>query len=414
MVKNILLFVILFSLLTLSLKAQNYNALFIGNSYTGVNNLPSLTSQLANSLGDTLTYSSNTPGGYTLQGHSTNATTLNKIEQGTWDFVILQDQSQRPSFSPSQVSTEVYPYAEILVDSIKSANTCAEPLFYMTWGRQNGDQQNCQFYSPICTYNGMQDRLRTSYLEMATDNNVSVSPVGAAWKYTRDNYPTINLYSPDESHPSIAGSYLAACVFYSSMYRKSPEGATFNAGLPTSTANTLQEVAKLIVIDSLDTWRIGANDVSVSNITYTSTNSTYQFSATNTNATNFNWDFGNGTTSTDENSSVIYNTDGTYTIILNADNGCSSDTTSTTITISLTTILEKEITFKLKQDNSRIQIEFINHKPRNITIYDLNGRLLQGKNIYAKNHTFEIENLPSVFLIVINEDGNRHTIKISK
>jgi hypothetical protein len=122
--------------------AQTKNVLFLGNSYTGVNNLPLLTYNLALSLGDTINYDSNTPGGYTYQGHSTNATSLAKIAQGNWDFVVLQEQSQMPSFPPSQVATEVYPYAQILVDSIKLANACAEPLFYMTWGRKNGDAGN--------------------------------------------------------------------------------------------------------------------------------------------------------------------------------------------------------------------------------------------------------------------------------
>ena len=51
--------------------AQTKNVLFLGNSYTGVNNLPLLTYNLALSLGDTINYDSNTPGGYTYQGHST-------------------------------------------------------------------------------------------------------------------------------------------------------------------------------------------------------------------------------------------------------------------------------------------------------------------------------------------------------
>ena len=183
--------------------AQTKNVLFLGNSYTGVNNLPLLTYNLALSLGDTINYDSNIPGGYTYEGHSTNTTSLSKVAQGDWDFVILQEQSQKPSFPPSQVATEVYPYAQILVDSVKSANACAEPLFYMTWGRKNGDASNCGFYPPLCTYDGMQARLRESYMEMSINNDCSVSPVGAAWKYVRDNYQTIELYSADESHPSI-------------------------------------------------------------------------------------------------------------------------------------------------------------------------------------------------------------------
>ena len=60
---------------------------------------------------------------------------------------------------------------EILVDSIELIFSCTEPLFFMTWGRKYGDQQNCQFYPPICTLCGYKQRLRESYLEMSFDNN---------------------------------------------------------------------------------------------------------------------------------------------------------------------------------------------------------------------------------------------------
>lgn len=93
---------------------QTKKVLFIGNSYTASNNLPLLIDQMANSTGDDLIYDSNTPGGYTLKQHSSNATTLSKINQGNWDYVVLQDQSQYPSLSDNFVETNVYPYAEAL------------------------------------------------------------------------------------------------------------------------------------------------------------------------------------------------------------------------------------------------------------------------------------------------------------
>lgn len=410
---KLLILIVLFSF-TRSFSAQNYNALFIGNSYTSVNNLPSITALLANSLDDTLTYESNTPGGYTLQGHSGNSTTLNKISQTNWDFVILQEQSQRPSFPPSQVATEVYPFATKLVDSIRAANVCTTPLFYMTWGRKNGDQQNCQYYTPLCTYNGMQDRLRASYLQMTTDNNSSVSPVGAAWKYTRDNYANINLYSSDGSHPSLEGSYLAACVFYSSMYRKSPEGATYTAGLSSSIANTLQEVARLIVIDSLDFWNIGINDVVVENITYTNVDNNYQFAVENSNGTNFNWSFGNGTNSTNEAPSATYLTNGNYEVTLNANNGCTSDTTSTVIMVNWNSIAEDEITFVLKKNKHFLQLEFDDYKSRKITLFDLNGKLIYNKKQQGKSLDLDTTALPSVFLILVEEGNKTQSIKVAK
>ncbi|MDA0199222.1 MAG: hypothetical protein OT643_10645 [Bacteroidetes bacterium] len=55
-------------------------ALFLGNSYTYVNNLPQLIANAAASAGDSLIFDNNTPGGYTLQGHTTNVSSLEKIE----------------------------------------------------------------------------------------------------------------------------------------------------------------------------------------------------------------------------------------------------------------------------------------------------------------------------------------------
>ena len=134
--------------LVLSLQAQTTRVLFIGNSYTSVNDLPEMTRQLALSLGDTLIVANSSPGGYTFQQHTANAATQGLIDQGNWDFVVLQEQSQLPSFPPSQVAAECLPYAQALVDTIRAHSPCAEPVFYMTWGRQNGDAQNCASWPP--------------------------------------------------------------------------------------------------------------------------------------------------------------------------------------------------------------------------------------------------------------------------
>ncbi len=207
-----------------SASAQPTNVLFIGNSYTNVNNLPEMTRLLALSLGDTLAVSSSMPGGVTFQGHTTNTITQNLIDQGDWDVVVLQEQSQIPSFPPSQVASDCYPYATALVDSIRAHSPCADPLFYMTWGRENGDADNCASWPPVCTYTGMQQQLRLSYLQMAQDNSAECAPAGMAWKRVREEYPSIGLYAADGSHPSIAGSYLVACTMYSTFFRRTTVG----------------------------------------------------------------------------------------------------------------------------------------------------------------------------------------------
>ena len=240
--------------------AQQTSVLFIGNSYTYVNDLPNTFRQLALSLGDTVVVGSSVPGGYTLQLHSAYAPTLAAIDSSAWDYVVMQEQSQLPSFPQSQVQSEVYPYAALLVDSILANDSCTQPVFYMTSGRENGDTVNCPTWPPVCTYDGMQAQLRMSYLHMADTNAAFCSPVGVAWKHVRDTHPTINLYNADQSHPSPEGTYLAACVFYSTLFRSSSVGASFVASLPADTAAILQQIASATVLDSLSTWNIGVND----------------------------------------------------------------------------------------------------------------------------------------------------------
>tara|TARA_B110000467_G_scaffold163232_1_gene188660 strand:+ start:2288 stop:3532 length:1245 start_codon:yes stop_codon:yes gene_type:complete len=228
---------------TTSIAQIEKNALFIGNSYTYVNDLPGIIQEIALSKGNIFSHQSHTPGGATLALHASNSTVQNLLNVEEWDFVILQDQSQNPSFPPSQVASQVYPYAASLCDDIRQVNTCTNPVFFMTWGRENGDAQNCVFYPPLCTYEGMQDRLRESYTEMAVDNNALLAPVGTAWKNIRANYPNIDLYSSDGSHPSIHGSYLAACVFYSVLFNESPINAFVPTNISSADALILQETA---------------------------------------------------------------------------------------------------------------------------------------------------------------------------
>jgi PKD repeat protein len=213
-------------------------------------------------------------------------------------------------------------------------------------------------------------------MEMSVNNDCSVSPVGAAWKYVRDNYPTIELYSADESHPSINGSYLAACVHYASMYRESPVGASFISTVTAIDAAILQEAAKLVVLDSLSTWRIGDNDVVASFTSNTVSGSTV-FSENGTNGTIYSWDLDDGNTETADSFSYTYGNDGTYNVELIATNGCDSDTVSQQVTINTTRISENQLAFEIRQFQNKYTLLFGNAAERLFQLYDAKGSLIQ-------------------------------------
>jgi hypothetical protein len=262
------------------------------------------------------------------------------IDSMDWDYVVLQEQSQRPSFPQSQVEVEVYPYARYLDSLIHVNNQCTETVFYMTWGRKYGDAGNCAFWPPVCTFTGMQEQLRDSYVKMADDNAALVAPVGEAWEKSWNTDSTINLWVSDNSHPDVTGTYLAACVFYATIFRQSPVGASYTAGLAASVASHLQQMAFLTVFDSLDTWNIGDYDV-VAQFSSTANGLNVQFNNQSVNGTSYFWDFGDGNTSSDSLPQHIYSTTGIYSVNLIVSNGCTADTLTQLVNVTATSAVEQ-------------------------------------------------------------------------
>jgi hypothetical protein len=321
---RIIILSVSFMLSNLLLAQDTLRALFIGNSYMGVNNLPQMVQDLSNSLGDVLIYESNTPGGQTFQMQAANPVNYQKMAAQEWDYIILQGQSQEPSFPFDQVNSQTLPYAVQLADSAKAIQPCSQVNYFMTWGRQNGDPQ----WDSINTFDKMNTRLRDAYLRIADSANAAVSPVGVAWKYVRDNYPVINLYQQDGSHPSLTGSYLAACIFYSSLYHKPSTGSTYNPGIDLADALLMQQIASSIVLDSLSTWKLIHSDSTVqANASYSSIPgaSLLSFSATANQDANFTWYFPDMTIETGPIIGFEYNLS-TYQVMLIAEGLCDTDT----------------------------------------------------------------------------------------
>ena len=310
--------------------------LFIGNSYTYFNNLPGMLTDLSTSLGDYVQPTSQVAGGATFQVHATNPATYTAINSADWDFVVLQAQSQEPSFPDSQVNSETLPFAEQMADSIRNNSICSNILMFMTWGRENGDPQ----WVPISTFDGMNSRLRNAYIRMADSIDASISPVGVAWKYVRDNYPSIQLYSPDGSHPSLEGSYLAACTFYASLFRKSPVGASFTSSLAPATAANLQLSAATAVMDSLDHWNLyPMSEHTQADFSYVVNGGEVVFINNSVNATAYDWNFNDGQVSNDESPVIVYSAPGSYSVTLVSSSPCDSDTLSSTIVIGSNSIV---------------------------------------------------------------------------
>lgn len=207
--------------------------LFVGNSYTGVNNLPGLVTALSEAAGGRrIETARHTVGGCTLQRHFAETGAVEKIREGKWDVVVLQEQSMLPILQKDLM----HQYARKLHAEIKASG--AKTVFYLTWAREKTPET--------------QKDLDAAYFGIAKELGATVAPVGRAWQEARRRDPAVKLYAGDGSHPSAKGSYLAAVVFYATLLRKSPLGLSGKVvvsgrtavDLSPAEARTLQEAAQ--------------------------------------------------------------------------------------------------------------------------------------------------------------------------
>jgi hypothetical protein len=216
--------------------------LFIGNSYTFVNNMPEMFASLVRDAGYNVRVEMTATGGWTLADHVASQETRKLIAEGTWDYVVLQEQSVIPSVAQRR-TTEMSPAARVLVDQIHAAG--GQPLLFMTWGRRDGLPD----YG-FDNFTSMQAQLQSGYTKVAESLDTAVVPVGLAWQRRFEENSAISLWDSDGSHPSVEGSYLTACVFYAFIVEESPIGLEFTAGLHAERALQLQRTASKTVFPS--------------------------------------------------------------------------------------------------------------------------------------------------------------------
>jgi hypothetical protein len=105
----------------------------------------------------------------------------------------------------------------------------AEPILFMTWAFQNRPEMTAQ--------------LSDAYTKAGNDNSELVIPAGLAFARVVRERPDISLYHPDERHPTLLGSYLAAATVYAAIYHRSPEQNSYIADIDPELARYLRKAA---------------------------------------------------------------------------------------------------------------------------------------------------------------------------
>ena len=190
------------------------NVLFIGNSYTHMNNMPGIFEKIAYSEGVIVHGEMSAKSNHTFKMHSRREELFETIRSKKWDFIILQGFSRELAECPDVIDTASVPYLQIILDSIDQSNPASNVLLFMTWGYKNGFAER----EELSTSKSMSDSIRLGYEYVSKLFDVLVIPVGTIWYDFRLEIPKIELYAKDGRHPSFAGSYLIASVFYSALF----------------------------------------------------------------------------------------------------------------------------------------------------------------------------------------------------
>lgn len=153
-----------------------------------------------------------------------NNVVFNKLEK-LFDVAIMMDCSQCPIHP--KLKTVFTDFAKKGSEAARAAG--ARPVFFMSWAYADKPEMTAQ--------------LAEAYTVAGNANDAFVIPAGLAFARAVAKQPELNLYAPDKRHPSLAGTYLAACVVFSALTGRSPVGNSYRAGIDEPTARFLQDVA---------------------------------------------------------------------------------------------------------------------------------------------------------------------------
>ena len=231
--------------------------LFIGSSYFNYNNLPEIFRQLSEQGGEVVFIDQHIPSGLFLADHAESLVTSSKIKSKEWNYVILQGVGVVMAYPDMITHHPVYPSMKSLMKTIARNSPSTKTVFCMPWAYEDGMAWK-EGWSD--NYDEMQQKIIQNTMDYTEQMRFMVAPVGVAWSsvLTEKAYPLHYLHFRDWNHPTKRGSYLMACVLYSTIFQESSIDILYNEGLGEEEALYFRKIGSNTVLDSLHYWNIPA------------------------------------------------------------------------------------------------------------------------------------------------------------
>ncbi len=173
--------------------------LFVGNSLTYTNDLPKLVAQLASSNGTQVKTQTIAYANYALEDHWNDGELQQLITKGSFDFVVVQ---QGPS-SQADGREMLFDYGGRISALCEARG--AKLAFFMVWPAK-------------VNYHTFEGVIK-NYTDAAERSGSLLCPVGKVWKGHFDSTNDFSYYGPDQFHPSLEGSKVAAQIIYEILFK---------------------------------------------------------------------------------------------------------------------------------------------------------------------------------------------------
>lgn len=233
---------------------QTVSVLFIGSSYLNYNNLPLVFENMAADAGKEVYIGRRILNGKYLDFHAASDLTETVINERKWDYVILQGVGPNLAYPDTYNSHPVKSSLQTLEQKIHGNHADTKMIYLMPWAFEDGMTWVAGWTD---TYFDMQQIIYNKTLQMADDIDFIIAPVGWAFRSVMSENDQLHyLYLSDYNHPSVKGTYLAAAVFFCTVFVESCIGNGYTEGVSITEAEYFQSIASSTVLENPELWKL--------------------------------------------------------------------------------------------------------------------------------------------------------------
>jgi hypothetical protein len=389
--------------------------LFIGNSMTFYNNMPTLFQGIANSKGKNVQTQQYAPGGTGFVNHVNDNNVYNLFASQVWDAVILQPgtgESGGVSF-PTSVTVN---RGNQLMDSIRKYSPCAKIILYEI---SNGVAANSSGGGGnYANYFATQTMIKDAMTAIANGMQIPFAPAGECFRHHYTSTQDLLLHPAfNDVHPNLSGSYLVACSVFNTLYQESIVPSNFYGGLSNSNAIYLQNISDQIVLQNKPQWLINTYNL-YADFSFLINGMDVQFQNLSTNYDSLTWNINDEHTTNELSPNYSFTSAGIKTITLTAyKNGCLYTLSKQIEVLSLNVEkINAQQSIKVYPNPSSDFIHIDLSEPHNSTfsIIDMNGRVvIQEKTLDANYIDIRFLN-QGIYMLNLKIEGNIKSTKLIK